>query len=148
MAKKPASGTKRSVVASSTKTGKVAKAVVRKKITYKPAPKKATSSAKAKSSKKTSYKQEYIKLLQKTNKTLTKDIKAIRKAIEQPKYSSDYEAFPKEEPFTKSVEEVGSGSIEEQILEKLQDVEIQIRSRDMQLNDLVEGSAKLGGLNG
>ena len=45
---------------------------------------KATAAKKKTTAKKTSrvsYKQEYIKLLQKTNKTLTKEIRGIKKAI-------------------------------------------------------------------
>ena len=116
---------------------------------------KATAAKKKTTAKKTSrvsYKQEYIKLLQKTNKTLTKEIKGIKKAIEQPDFRAarepidySYEAFPKEPSVTPKIKNQPAKSIEQQILEQLQDIELQIRSRDMAFEDLVSGSAKLGG---
>jgi hypothetical protein len=135
MAKKPAGRAKRSVAASSSK----AKTSVK-------------GSGKAKSSKRIAYKQEYIKLLQKTNKTLTKEVKAIRKAIEQPRYSADYEAFPKEPTKSiaipvKSPRTPQTGTVEDHILNILQDIEIQIRQRDMIFEELVSGSSKLGGFD-
>lgn len=109
--------------------------------------KKTSSKAKGR----ISYKQEYIKLLQKTNKTLTKEVKAIRKAISQPRQE---EAFPREESVKKTKKEIPTflppgtaTSIEQQILEQLRDLEIQIKSRDMAFEDLISGSAKLGGYN-
>jgi len=116
---------------------------------------KATAAKKKTTAKKTSrvsYKQEYIKLLQKTNKTLTKEIRGIKKAIEQPDFKVarepidySYEAFPKEPSVTPKIKHQPAKSIEQQILEQLQDIELQIRSRDMAFEDLVSGSAKLGG---
>lgn len=133
MAKRPVSRKKISVAASSSKVK----------------PKKA--SKKAKSSKRISYKQEYVKLLQQTNKTLTKEVKAIRKAIEQPKYSPDYEAFPKETLATpkpvKKPTNAPTGTIEEQILNQLNEIESQIRQRDMIFDELASGSSKLGGID-
>ena len=163
MAKKQSS-TKKSSAASSSKTVKSSslgkssvKAASRKtpassvkitKTTVKKAP------VKAKSSGRVSYKQEYIKLLQKTNKTLNKEIKSIRKAIEEPEFKATRkpivyeptteEAFPRE-PKRPTPTPQPAKSIEQQILEQLQDIELQIRSRDMAFEDLVSGSAKLGG---
>jgi hypothetical protein len=132
MAKKPAGRAKRSVAASSSK----AKTSVK-------------GSGKAKSSKRIAYKQEYIKLLQKTNKMLTKEVKAKRKAIEQPRYSADYEAFPKEPTKSIPVKPISKArTIEEHILEQLQDIESQLRQRDVIFDDLVSGSSKLGGYGG
>jgi hypothetical protein len=146
MAKKPAP-IKRSVVAKSVKSsGKNTKAP--QKSYGKPTPKKT-----AKSNKRISYKEEYIKLLQRTNKTLTKEVKAIRKAIEQPREIPEAfpyeapEAFPYEAPVQQIQHQqpISPGSIEEQILSTLREIEIEIRSRDMLLQDLVHGSAKLEG---
>jgi anti-sigma28 factor (negative regulator of flagellin synthesis) len=123
---------------------------------------KATTTSKKvsakKSSKKVSYKEQYIKLLERTNKTLTKEVKAIKKAIDSTEYKKPYEAFPKDEPvyqppyeaFPKD-EPVYSGrgqekaptSIEEQILESLKELEQMVRSRDMIFEDLVSGNPKL-----
>lgn len=152
MAKKTVSR-KRYPVASSPKTvkssGKISKAPQRS--SGKSTPKKVTVTAKSNNSKskkisRISYKQEYVKLLQRTNKAYRKDIKAIRKAIEQPEYIPEkavpFEAFPYEPP----VKQIPSqDSIEEQILAQLQDIELTLRSRDMAFEDLVAGSGKLGG---
>jgi hypothetical protein len=102
--------------------------------------------------KRISYKDEYVKLLQRTNKTLTKEVRAIKKAIEQPgaipqPQSSSFEAFPKE-PSPIHYTPPQPVSIEAQILATLQDLELQVRSRDMAFEDLMSGSAKLGGLDG
>lgn len=158
MAKKPANR-RRSVVASSSKvvksSGKKTKAP--QKSYGKSTPKKISKPAKS-SKKRISYKDEYVKLLQKTNKTLTKelratkeDVKAIRKAIEyHPEAELPFEAFPKEEPIkpTPAQPVVSPESIEAQILETLQDIEMQIRSRDMAFEDLISGSAYRGGMEG
>lgn len=152
MAKKPVS--RKYPVASSPKTvkssGKISKAPQRSsgKSTPKKISVKAKSNkAKSKKPSRVSYKQEYIKLLQRTNKTLTKDIKAIRKAIEQPEFTPEtavpFEAFPYEAPVRKPI--LTQDSIEEQILSELRDIELTIRSRDMAFDDLVSGSGKLGG---
>jgi hypothetical protein len=138
MAKKPVGRVKSSAATPSKKLKYPAKSV------KKTVGKKTSSKAKGR----ISYKQEYIKLLQKTNKTLTKEVKAIRKAISQPRQE---EAFPKE-PTRRTKKEIPSflppaTSIEQQILEQLIDLEIQIRSRDMAFEDLISGSAKLGGYN-
>ena len=158
MAKKPAVRIKRSVVASSSKTGKAsatkkAQSSNRKKVVAPPS-KKSKASGKAKSSSRASYKQAYIKLLEKTNKTLTRDVKAIRKAIEHPEYKAatqeafPREAFPKEPSPVQPTPTTTAPAIEQQILEQLRDIELQLRSRDTLFEDLVSGSPKLGGFNG
>lgn len=132
---------KNSAAASSSKTSKVS--------STKPAKTKAKGSKK-----RVNYKQEYIKLLEKNNKLLTKEVKAIRKAIEQPKeLPSDFEAFPKETPTSVQTRtpayRTKPGTIEDEILGKLTDIEVEIRSRDAIFEDLVHGSPKLtGGLDG
>lgn len=154
MAKKVVGSSKKSSSASSSKTVKSSSV---KKNTVKAAKDiKSTAAKKKTTAKKTSsrvsYKQEYIKLLQKTNKTLSKEIKIIKKAIEQPDFRGarepidySYEAFPKEPSVAPSkIKHQPAKSIEQQILEQLQDIELQIRSRDMAFEDLVSGSAKLG----
>lgn len=149
MAKKVSGSPKKSSSALSSKT---VKSSPPKKSTLKAAKDiKSTAAKKKTTAKKTSrvsYKQEYIKLLQKTNKTLTREIKGIKKAIEQPDFrvarepiDYNYEAFPKEPSVTPKKQP--AKSIEQQILEQLQDIELQIRSRDMAFEDLVSGSAKL-----
>lgn len=165
MAKKPVR--RKYSAASSSKTSKVsAKKIVSKsasknvskgKVSYKPKSVRAKSSSKPK---KRSYKEEYIKLLEKTNKTLTKEVTAIRKAIEQPKeFPPDFEAFPKEEtPATPPSAQARTTrdrttpqTIEEEILGKLTDIEMEIRSKDQLLDDLAHGSPKLtagGGFDG
>lgn len=152
MAKKSVSR-KGSVTASSSKILKSSGKSSGKKSQSRSAVKTVTKkgSIKAKSSKsRVSYKQEYIKLLQKTNKTLTKEVRAIRKAIEHPDYKKEpvFEAFPKDEPIAAPVKD--PTSIEEEILATLKDIELQVRSRDMIFEDLVSGSPKLvgGGMNG
>lgn len=152
MAKIVAGSQKKSSSASSSKTVKSSapsksKLKAAKAIKAKDANKKKTA---AKKTSRVSYKQEYIKLLQKTNRTLTKEIKGIKKAISQPEFKVErapveYEAFPKEPsvPF-KTIQQPATKSIEQQILEQLQDIELQIRSRDIAFEDLVSGSAKLG----
>lgn len=153
MAKKVVRSPQKSSSVSSSKTVKSSPV---KKNTVKAAKDvKSTAAKKKTTAKKTSrvsYKQEYIKLLQKTNKTLTKEIKVIKKAIEQPDFRAarepidySYEAFPKEPSVAPSkIKHQPAKSIEQQILEQLQDIELQIRSRDMAFEDLVSGSAKLG----
>jgi hypothetical protein len=155
MAKKVVGISKKSSSASSSKT---VKSSPPKKSNLKAAKVVKATAAKKTTAKKTSrvsYKQEYIKLLQKTNKTLTKEIRGIKKAIEQPDFKVarepidySYEAFPKEPSVTPKIKNQPAKSIEQQILEQLQDIELQIRSRDMAFEDLVSGSAKLGGQNG
>lgn len=113
-----------------------------------------TSTKKAtKPKKKIAYKQEYIKLLEKTNKTFIKELKAIRKAIEVPspstspsKYPADFEPFPKEE--TKRIiptRKVKAGSIQEQILQELEELNQQVRARDIMFDELVNSPASLRG---
>lgn len=162
MAKKPVRR-KISAAASSSKTGKVSRAVpsrTRAKTTSRKIVPQKKKSVKAKSSKKISYKQEYINLLKQTNKILTKEVRAIHKAIvpERKKIvlPDDYEAFPKEEaPVQPSQSRsyrsrtTAPQSIEDEILGKLTDIEMEIRARDSVFDDLVHGSPKLaGGLNG
>ena len=136
---------KNSAAASSSKTSKVSATSTKAK----PAKTKAKGSKK-----RVNYKQEYIKLLEKNNKLLTKEVKAIRKAIEQPKeLPSDFEAFPKETPTSVQTRtpayRTKPGTIEDEILGKLTDIEVEIRSRDAIFEDLVHGSPKLtGGLDG
>ena len=154
MAKKPVNR-RRSVAVSSSKvvksSGKTTKAPQRS--SGKTTPKKVSKAAK---SNRISYKDEYVKLLQKTNKTLTKtnkafsqEVKAIRKAIEyKPDAELPYEAFPYEAPVAKQQQPITSpGSVEQQILETLQDIEMQIRSRDIAFEDLISGSITRGGMN-
>lgn len=154
MAKK-ASSAKKSSVVSSAKTVKPSpgkKNSIKAAKSIKAAPVKKKASAKTKSTRRVSYKEEYIKLLQKTNKTLSKEIKSIHKAIAQPEYRERkaiaYEAFPPETLDTPPVATPAPpapDSIEQQILNTLQDLELQVRSRDMAFEDLISGSAKLGG---
>lgn len=98
--------------------------------------------------KKISYKQEYVKLLEKTNKVLLKEVKTIRKAIVMPKEEIRREAFPKE-PITttikKPVIKVRKGTVQEQILDELADISYQIKARDAMFDDLVNGSGKITG---
>ena len=155
MATNKNSAKKRSV-ASSSKTAKPAP--VKNKLNAAKAIKsnltKKKASVKTKSAPKVSYKAEYIKLLQKTNRTLTKEIKlqgkeikSIRKAIEQPDFKvnrepeEEFEAFPKEPSIIPI--QPPSDSIEQQILDELRDLQLQVRSRNIAFDDLVYGSAKL-----
>lgn len=97
--------------------------------------------------KKISYKQEYVKLLEKTNKTLFKEVKAIRKAIVVPQ-KAKAEAFPREtQPSTiKSPKiKVRSGSVQEQILEQLSEITMKINARDAMFEDLVNSPGKIVG---
>ncbi len=109
-------------------------------------PKKATGKRK-----KISYKQEYVKLLEKTNKALLKDVKAIRKAIEIPKetkkvFPETYEAFPKDELRVSPIKptpKVRSGSVQEEILNQLNEISRQIRAREVMFDELVNSPGKL-----
>ena len=98
--------------------------------------------------KKISYKQEYVKLLEKTNKVLLKEVKTIRKAIVMPKEEIRREAFPKE-PITttikKPVIKVRKGTVQEQILDELAEISYQIKARDAMFDELVNGSGKITG---
>jgi|688.fasta_scaffold52828_3 hypothetical protein len=97
--------------------------------------------------KKISYKQEYVKLLEKTNKVLLKEVKTIRKAIVMPKEPVvSRQAFPKE-PTTikKPVIKVRKGTVQEQILDELAEISYQIKARDTMFDDLVNGSGKITG---
>ena len=114
---------------------------------------KASSSIKPKKSVKTaskrkriSYKQEYVKLLEKTNKTLFKEVKAIRKAIVIPQ-KAEVEAFPKTSstPVVKSPIKVRKGSIQEQILEQLSEISFQINARQNMFDELVDSPGKITG---
>jgi RAB protein geranylgeranyltransferase component A len=113
-----------------------------------PSVKKSTKKA-TKPKKKIAYKQEYIKLLEKTNKTFIKELKAIRKAIEVPspsKYPEDFEPFPKED--TKRIiptRKVKAGSIQEQILQELEELNQQVRARDIMFDELVNSPASIRG---
>lgn len=101
--------------------------------------------------KKISYKQEYVKLLEKTNKVLLKEVKTIRKAIVMPKEEVYKEAFPQErtQPTTTTIKKpaikVRKGTIQEQILEELAEISYQIKARDIMFDELVNGSAKITG---
>jgi len=114
----------------------------------KPSTKASTKKA-TKKRKKIAYKQEYIKLLEKTNKTLFKEVKAIRKAIEVPSpskvsYPPDFEAFPKEEPKKRAIK-VKAGSIQEQILQELEELTRIVRARDIMFDELVNSPANTRG---
>ncbi len=98
--------------------------------------------------KRVSYKEQYVKLLEKQNKSYLKDIKAIRKRIEQPGYQGPvepvFEAFPKEEE-EEIIEEQAKEkpmSIGEQILAELNDIKDQMRARNVMFDELVHGSGK------
>jgi hypothetical protein len=98
--------------------------------------------------KKISYKQEYVKLLEKTNKVLLKEVKTIRKAIVMPKEPVYQDAFPKERITTtikKPVIKVRKGTVQEQILDELADISYQIKARDTMFDELVNGSGKITG---
>lgn len=101
--------------------------------------------------KKISYKQEYVKLLEKTNKVLLKEVKTIRKAIVMPKEEVYKEAFPQEriQPTTTTIKKpaikVRKGTIQEQILDELAEISYQIKARDIMFDELVNGSAKITG---
>lgn len=102
--------------------------------------------------KKISYKQEYVKLLEKTNKVLLKEVKTIRKAIPMPKEEVYKEAFPQEKiqlttttTIKKPAIKVRKGTIQEQILDELAEISYQIKARDTMFDELVNGSAKITG---
>lgn len=101
--------------------------------------------------KKISYKQEYVKLLEKTNKVLLKEVKTIRKAIVMPKEEVYKEAFPQERiqqtttTIKKPAIKVRKGTIQEQILDELAEISYQIKARDIMFDELVNGSAKITG---
>lgn len=151
--KAPASASSSKTAKSSAKTTTAKKS---SRVSYQPKSKSAR--AKSKSSKKVNYKEQYIKLLEKTNKILTKEVS--RKAIEKPQpkiLPPDFEAFPKEEPLVPPSPQarpyrgrgVAPTTIEDEILGKLTDIEMEIRARDSQLDDLVHGSPRLtGGFGG
>jgi hypothetical protein len=107
---------------------------------------KSSKSVKAASKRKRiSYKQEYVKLLEKTNKTLFKEVKAIRKAIVMPQ-KAQVEAFPKEPtPIRKPAIKVRKGSVQEQILAELSEISYQINARDTMFDDLVNSPGKITG---
>jgi hypothetical protein len=138
MAKKYTRGAKRASKSLSSKTKSTSK--------YKlPAKSKTSAKKKAKRSapKRVSYKQEYIKLLEKTNKTFAKEIKAIRKAI-QPE--DEVSATPTR-PYFKAT---GRGTRSEEtiatindVLEQLNQIQSEIAQRNLLLNDLINQPGKV-----
>lgn len=102
-------------------------------------PKSKTKSTK----KRPSYKEEYVKLLERTNKLFTKEIKSIRKAITIP----DKEYTTTQKP-TFPVSGKGNRNNKttatiNDILEQLIIIESQITQRDVILNDLMGQSGKI-----
>ena len=161
--KRPAASSSKTVKSSSKNVSK-SKAPVKASTKLKYTPKPVTNKkpakkapAKTKSAPRVSYKKEYIKLLQDTNKLLGKRVRGIEKELKTIKKSgplvydlpADYEAFPKEEPIAPikqpTPQPLPPESIEQQILDQLRDLELQIRSRDMAFEELISGSAKIGG---
>ena len=105
-------------------------------------PAKSKTSAKNKA-KRVSYKQEYIKLLEKTTKTFAKEIKAIRKAI-QPE--DEVSATPTRPYFkvtgrgTRSEETIATIN---DVLEQLNQIQSEISQRNLLLNDLINQPGKV-----
>lgn len=104
---------------------------------------KLPSKPKSKTKKRPSYKEEYVKLLERTNKLFTKEIKSIRKAITIP----DKEYTTTQKP-TFPVSGKGNRNNKttatiNDILEQLIIIESQITQRDVILNDLMGQSGKI-----
>lgn len=108
------------------------------------------SKSKSKSTKKRpSYKEEYVKLLERTNKLFTKEIKSIRKAITIPlsPQIKDKEYITTQTP-TFPISGKGNRNNKttatiNDILEQLIIIESQITQRDVILNDLMGQSGKI-----
>ena len=137
MAKKYNRGAKRASKPLSSKTKPSSK--------YKlPAKGKASAKSKAKktSRKRVSYKQEYIKLLEKTNKTFAKEIKAIRKAI-QPEPDGVPAVKPTFAATGKGKRSEATIATINDVVEQLNNLQTEIAQRNIMLGELMNQSGKI-----
>lgn len=105
---------------------------------------KSKSKSKSKSTKKRpSYKEEYVKLLERTNKLFTKEIKSIRKAITIPDKEYTTTQTPTFPVSGKGNRNNKTTATINDILEQLIIIESQITQRDVILNDLMGQSGKI-----
>ena len=130
MANKNSRGAKSTSKSSSSKTSP------RKKYSL---PAKRTASRKPAPKKRVSYKAEYVKLLERTNKTFTKEIKAIRDAV----VAHPPQVQPPQFPFTGRGRrtETANATIND-VLEQLNAIQGEISQRNRMLDELIEQPGK------
>jgi predicted component of type VI protein secretion system len=109
-----------------------------------PAKGKASAKKKAKTTtkKRVSYKQEYIKLLEKTNKTFSKEIKAIRKAI-QPEADGVPSVKPQFVATGKGKRSESTIATINDVVEQLNNLQTEIAQRNIMLGELMNQPGKI-----